>query len=184
GSRLRWLQPLYTVPFHLGPVILSPSQVALAILATLVVGAVSLTVWRTSFGRAYRAISDDPGAAALMGVDVDRTIARSCILGSALAGVAGFVIAAHYGIVSFSMGTMLGLKALTAAVLGGIGSIPGAALGGLLIGLLEGLWAGYLPGAYRDVAVFCALAALLALRPDGLFGTIRSSQQLPRSSQA
>lgn len=182
GSRLRWLQPLYTVPFQLGPITVSPSQLALPALAVAAVAAVGLTIRSTAFGRAYRAVSDDPGAAALMGVNVDRTIARACVLGSALAGVAGFVIAAHYGVVSFSMGTMLGLKALTAAVLGGIGSIPGAALGGLLIGLLEGLWAGYLPVAYRDVAVFAALAALLALRPDGLFGRTQASQQVPRSA--
>ncbi len=183
GSRLRWLQPFYTVPFHLGPVTLSASQLALAALAVAAVAMVSLTIRRTRFGRAYRAVSDDPGAAALMGVNIDRTIAQACVLGSMLAGVAGFVIATHYGVVSFAMGTMLGLKALTAAVLGGIGSIPGAALGGLLIGLLEGLWAGYLPGTYRDVAVFVALAAMLTLRPDGLLGTTQTSQQLPRSGQ-
>jgi branched-chain amino acid transport system permease protein len=183
GSRLRWLQPLYTVPFHLGPVALSPSQLALPALAAMAVAMVSLMIRGTRFGRAYRAVSDDPGAAALMGVNIDRTIAQACVLGSMLAGIAGFVIAAHYGVVSFAMGTMLGLKALTAAVLGGIGSIPGAALGGLLIGLLEGLWAGYLPGTYRDVAVFVALATMLALRPDGLLGTTQTSQQLPRSGQ-
>ena len=92
------------------------------------------------------------------------------MLGSALAAVAGFVIAAHYGIVGFAMGALWGFKALTAAVVGGIGSVPGAALGGVLIGLLETLWGGYLPGTYREVAVFALLALMLALRPNGLFG--------------
>lgn len=182
GSRLRWLQPLFALPWHVGPLTLNPSQFILAGLALAVVTAVGLTIRRTAFGRAYRAVSDDPGAAALMGVAIDRTIATACVIGSMLAGIAGYVIATHYGVVSFAMGTMLGLKALTAAVIGGIGSIPGAAVGGLMIGLVEGLWAGYLPGDYRDVAVFCALAATLALRPDGLLGRARASQQLPRAS--
>ena len=85
------------------------------------------------------------------------------MLGSVLAAVAGFVLVAHYGVVSFTMGTLLGLKALTAAVVGGIGSVPGAALGGVLIGLFESLWAGYLPSAYREVALFVVLA--LTARP-------------------
>ncbi|MFO1048809.1 MAG: branched-chain amino acid ABC transporter permease [Geminicoccaceae bacterium] len=182
GSRLRWLQPLFASPWHVGRLTLNPSQFILAALALIVVSVVGLTIRRTAFGRAYRAVSDDPGAAALVGVAIDRTIATACVLGSMLAGVAGYVIATHYGVVSFSMGTMLGLKALTAAVIGGIGSIPGAAVGGMMIGLLEGLWAGYLPGDYRDVAVFCALAATLALRPDGLLGRARASRQLPPAS--
>ena len=182
GSRLRWLQPLFASPWHVGRLTLNPSQFILAALALIVVTVVGLAVRRTGFGRAYRAVSDDPGAAALMGVAIDRTIATACVLGSMLAGIAGYVIATHYGVISFSMGTMLGLKALAAAVIGGIGSIPGAAVGGLMIGLFEGLWAGYLPGDYRDVAVFCALAAALALRPDGLLGRATASQQLPRAS--
>ena len=179
GSRQRWLQPLFATPWRIGPVTFSVGQFVLAGAAAAIVAAVSLVIRRTAFGRSYRAVADDPGAAALMGVDVDRTIGQACVLGSMLAGVAGFVVATHYGVVGFAMGTMLGLKALTAAVVGGIGSISGAALGGLLIGLLEGLWAGYLPGAYRDVALFGALALMLALRPDGLLGQNRVSQPIP-----
>ncbi len=170
GSTQRWLQPLFTSPMRVGPVIVSSSQLGLASIAATVIGALILLLRRSAFGRAFRACSDDAGAAALMGVDVERTVGRACMLGSVLAALAGFVLAMHYGVVSFAMGTLLGLKALTAAVIGGIGSVAGAALGGVLIGLFEGLWAGYLPGSYREVALFVLLALMLALRPDGLFG--------------
>lgn len=170
GSGQRWLQPLFTAPLRLGAVHISSSQMALALLALALIAALIILLRRSAFGRAYRACSDDPGAAALMGIDVGRTVGRACVLGSVLAAVAGYVLTMHYGVVGFGMGTLLGLKALTAAVVGGIGSVPGAALGGVLIGLFESLWAGYLPGAYREVALFVVLAVVLALRPDGLLG--------------
>lgn len=170
GSRQSWLQPLFTAPLRVGPIIVSPSQLGLAALAAALIGVVFVLLRRSAFGRAYRACADDAGAAALMGVDVARTTRHACMLGSVFAAVAGFVLAIHYGVVSFTMGALLALKALTAAVIGGIGSVPGAALGGVLIGLLESLWAGYLPGAYREVAVFVLLALMLVLRPNGLFG--------------
>jgi branched-chain amino acid transport system permease protein len=170
GSTQRWLQPLFTAPLRLGLVIVSPGQLALAVLTAMVIAALILLLRWSAFGRSFRACSDDAGAAALMGVNVERMVGQACMLGSMLAALAGFVLAIHYGVVSFAMGTLLGLKALTAAVIGGIGSVPGAALGGVLIGLLEGLWASYLPGSYREVALFALLAILLALRPEGLFG--------------
>ena len=137
GSGQRWLQPMLTSPLRLGPIIVSPSQLGLAALAIAIIGALVVLLRCSAFGRAYRASADDTGAAALMGVNVDRTTRHACMLGSMLAAVAGFVLVAHYGVVSFTMGTLLGLKALTAAVVGGIGSVPGAALGGMLIGLFE-----------------------------------------------
>jgi branched-chain amino acid transport system permease protein len=170
NSRQSWLQPFFTSPLQLGRVVVSPSQIGLAAMAAATVGTLGVVLRRSAFGRAYRACADDPIAAALMGVDIDRTLRQACVLGSALAALAGFVVAVHYGVVSFSMGTLLGLKALTAAVIGGIGSVPGAALGGVLIGMFESLWSGYLPSAYREVAMFALLALMLALRPDGLFG--------------
>lgn len=175
GSRQRWLQPFFTQPWLVeipgrGVVVVSLSQLLLAWLALVTVGAVVLILRRTAFGRSYRACADDVEAAALVGVDVDRIIRTTCVIGSMLAAVAGFVIATHYGIVSFAMGALWGFKALTAAVLGGIGSVSGAALGGVLIGVLESLWAGYLPSAYKEVAVFTLLALVLMLRPNGLFG--------------
>jgi branched-chain amino acid transport system permease protein len=175
GSRQSWLQPFFSQPLTIGgearsQIVVSLGQILLAGLALATIGAVTLVLRRTPFGRAFRACAEDPGAAALVGVDVDQTVAVTCVLGSALAAVAGFAIAGHYGIVGFAMGTLWGFKALTAAVVGGIGSVPGAALGGVLIGLLETLWAGYLPGTYREVAVFALLALMLAVRPNGLFG--------------
>jgi branched-chain amino acid transport system permease protein len=174
-SRQRWLEPFLAKPMSFLPgtaleVGLSLGQLVLAGVAVATIGLVILVLRRTAFGRAYRACADDSEAAALVGVDVGRTLAAACMLGSAVAAVAGLVVALRYGVVGFGMGTLLGFKALAAAVVGGIGSVPGAALGGVLIGLLEGLWAGYLPSAYREVALFGLLAVMLALRPQGLFG--------------
>lgn len=171
-SRQIWLPPFLGQPVAPGfvPVALSAGQAVLVAVAALAVGAVLLLLRRSAFGRCYRACADDPGAAALVGVDVARTLRRALVLGGALAGVAGFVVAARYGLVAFGMGTLWGFKALAAAIVGGIGSVPGAALGGALIGLAEGLWAAYLPGAYREAALFALLALVLLWRPHGLFG--------------
>jgi branched-chain amino acid transport system permease protein len=174
-SRQTWLPPFLDQPMVLldrsdGTVALSLGQALLALLAALAVAAVILLLRWSAFGRSYRACADDAEAAALVGVDVDRTLRDACVLGSAVAGIAGFVVAARYGIVAFGMGSLWGFKALAAAIIGGIGSVGGAACGGVLIGVLEGLWAGYLPGAYRDVALFALLALMLALRPHGLLG--------------
>ncbi|WP_052341214.1 branched-chain amino acid ABC transporter permease [Salinarimonas rosea] len=143
------------------------AAIALALAGAL---AAIVLVARSRFGRAWRAVSDDPDAAALMGVDARATLVGAVTLAGVLAALAGWFVVAHYGNISFAGGLMLGLKALVAAILGGIGSLPGALLGGLLLGLGESLWSAFLPGAYRDVAVFGALALLLALRPGGLLG--------------
>ena len=108
--------------------------------------------------------------AALIGVNVDRTISTTFVIGAALAAVAGFMVTLYYGVVDFYMGFLAGMKAFTAAVLGGIGSLPGAMLGGVLIGLIESLWAGYVNAQYKDVAVFGILMLVLMVRPNGLFG--------------
>lgn len=171
-SRQIWLPPFLEQPLDILPtdVTVSLGQTVLALLAALTVGGVLVLLRRTAFGRCYRACADDVEAAALVGVDTDRTLRLACVLGSAVAGVAGFVVAMRYGIVTFGMGTTWGFKALAAAIIGGIGSVSGAALGGVLVGLLEGLWAGYLPGVYREIALFALLALMLAIRPHGLFG--------------
>jgi branched-chain amino acid transport system permease protein len=108
--------------------------------------------------------------AALVGVDVDRTISITFIIGAALAAVAGTMYLMYYGVVSFSDGFVPGIKAFTAAVLGGIGSLPGAVIGGLLIGLIETMWSAYFSIDYKDVAAFSILAITLIFLPQGLLG--------------
>jgi branched-chain amino acid transport system permease protein len=108
--------------------------------------------------------------AALLGINVDRTISITFVMGAALASVAGLLYILQYGSVNFSDGFVPGVKAFTAAVLGGIGSLPGAVLGGLLIGLIEALWAAYVSSDYKDVASFSILAVTLVFLPSGLLG--------------
>ncbi len=116
--------------------------------------------------------------AALLGVDVDRTISVTFVMGAALAAVAGTMYLMYYGVASFNDGFIPGVKAFTAAVLGGIGSLPGAVLGGLLIGLIESLWSAYFSIAYKDVAAFGILAFVLIFKPTGISGPSGSREGL------
>ncbi len=152
------------------PVTVSGTQIFIVALAILTAAALGFFVMRTGLGRAHRACADDPVMAALLGVDVNRTIATTFALGAALAALAGLVVALYYGEADYSMGYLAGFKALTAALLGGFGSIPGALLGGLLLGLFEALWSGYLGLAYKDAAIFGVLILVLVFRPRGLLG--------------
>ncbi len=127
-------------------------------------------VSKTSLGRAQRACEQDQKMAALVGVDVDRTISITFVIGAALAAVAGTMYLMYYGVVNFSDGFVPGIKAFTAAVLGGIGSLPGAVIGGLLIGLIETMWSAYFSIDYKDVAAFSILAITLIFLPQGLLG--------------
>jgi len=124
----------------------------------------------TSLGRAQRACEQDMQMAALLGVDVDRVISTTFVMGAALAAVAGFMVTLYYGVIDFFIGFLAGVKAFTAAVLGGIGSLPGAMLGGILIGLIEAFWSGYFSVEYKDVSVFVVLILVLVFRPTGLLG--------------
>ena len=127
-------------------------------------------VSKTALGRSQRACEQDQKMAALVGVDVDRTISITFVIGAALAAVAGTMYLMYYGVVSFSDGFVPGIKAFTAAVLGGIGSLPGAVIGGLLIGLIETMWSAYFSIDYKDVAAFSILAITLIFLPQGLLG--------------
>jgi branched-chain amino acid transport system permease protein len=127
-------------------------------------------VAKTSLGRAQRACEQDQKMAALLGIDVDRTISITFIMGAALAAVAGTMYLMYYGVVNFNDGFVPGVKAFTAAVLGGIGSLPGAVIGGLLIGLIETMWSAYFSIDYKDVAAFSILAITLIFLPQGLLG--------------
>jgi branched-chain amino acid transport system permease protein len=127
-------------------------------------------VAKTQLGRAQRACEQDQKMAALVGVDVDRTVSMTFVIAAALAAVAGTMYVMYYGVVSFSDGFTPGVKAFTAAVLGGIGSLPGAVIGGILIGLIETFWSAYFSIDYKDVAAFSVLAITLIFLPQGLFG--------------
>ena len=108
--------------------------------------------------------------ATLLGINVDRTISLTFVMGAMLAAVAGMLVTLYYGVIDFFMGFIAGLKAFTAAVLGGIGSLPGAMLGGMLLGLVESFWAGYFSVEYKDVAAFGILVLVLIFLPTGLLG--------------
>ncbi len=144
------------------------------ILIVVVTGVLLLGFWylvqKTALGRAQRACAQDRGMAALLGIDVDRTISLTFVIGAALAAVAGVLYMMYYGVVNFADGFVPGVKAFTAAVLGGIGSLPGAVIGGLLIGLIEVFWSAYFSSDYKDVAAFSILAVTLIFRPSGLLG--------------
>lgn len=140
----------------------------------LVAGAVMLVVLdrivaKTKLGRSIRAVAQDAETASLMGVNIDRTIALTFILGGALGGAAGFLFGLGSG-VAYTMGFVPALKAFTAAVLGGIGNLRGAVIGGLLLGIVEALSTAWFPAAYIDVTAFAILVLVLMVRPTGILG--------------
>jgi branched-chain amino acid transport system permease protein len=148
------------------------SNIQIIIIMTTVVLMV-LFAWiigKTRLGRQMRACEQDLKMAALVGIDTDRTISLTFVIGAALAAVAGIMFLLYYGAIDFFIGFVAGIKAFTAAVLGGIGSVPGAMLGGLLIGLIEVFWAAYFSAEYKDVAAFSILAIVLIFLPTGILG--------------
>jgi branched-chain amino acid transport system permease protein len=154
------------------------TQILIVVLTVSLMGLLLLLVHHTRLGRAMRATAQSPALAGLMGVNVDRIIIITFMLGSALAAIAGVMVAGYYGQAHYHMGFMLGLKAFTAAVLGGIGNLSGAMLGGLALGVIEALGAGYigaltggfLGSHYQDVFAFAVLILVLVFRPSGLLG--------------
>lgn len=144
----------------------------LFIIATTAVIMIILTVLIkfTRMGKAMRATAQDREMAMLTGVNVDRVISSTFIIGSALAAIGGVLIASHVGRINFYIGFIAGIKAFTAAVLGGIGSIPGAVLGGLVLGWTESFATGYVSSDYEDVFAFLLLVLVLIFRPSGLLG--------------
>lgn len=179
GARDWWPQPVFATRFDLASAggftltALASQGIVLALTAALY----ALLAWvmrRTAFGRAHRACADDVGAAALMGLDINRTVATTFAIGGAYAAAAGYVIALYYGGINFFTGYLVGFKALAAAVVGGIGSVPGAMLGGALLGLVETFWSAYFAIEYKDIVAFGLLALFLVLRPQGLMGQERT----------
>ena len=147
-------------------------QILIVAVTSVVLLSFTYLVTKTPLGRAMRAVEQDSKMARLLGIDTDRTISFTFIIGSALAAVAGIMFLIYYGVIDFYIGFNAGIKAFTAAVLGGIGSLPGAVLGGLLIGLIEAFWSGYATVAYKDVAVYSILAIVLLFMPTGLLGRV------------
>jgi branched-chain amino acid transport system permease protein len=171
-------QLIVSHPHTFGGAIINDIQIIIFILALAIMAGLMVVVHRTRLGRAMRAVAENQHAAQLMGVDINRVISITFMLGSALAAIAGVMVSANYGLAHYYMGFLLGLKAFTAAVLGGIGNLRGAMLGGLLLGLIESLGAGYigditggfLGSNYQDVFAFFVLITVLVFRPSGLLG--------------
>jgi len=145
-------------------------QIFILAASFILMAALHLFIKKTRLGKAMRATSQDSRMASLVGIDSDKVIAVTFVIGSMLAAAAGVMVAMYYGVVNFFIGYTAGIKAFTAAVLGGIGNIPGAMLGGLLLGLVEGLGASYISSEYKDVFAFTILILVLIFRPTGLLG--------------
>jgi len=176
GASVKPLPPVITGGFVFGgagggfTVTISYIQILMILLTVVLMVAFSHLIGRTALGRAQRACQQDLVMAGLCGVNVDRTISLTFVMGAALAAVAGLMATLYYGVIDFFIGFLAGVKAFTAAVLGGIGSIPGAMLGGLLLGLVEAFLSGYFSIEYKDVAAFSILILVLIFLPTGLLG--------------
>jgi len=175
---LAFPQIIPLLSFNVGGAIITGVQIAIILTSLLMMAGLTLMVYRTKLGIAMRATSQNPQVAGLMGIDIDRIIAFTFIVGAGLAAVAGVMVGTYYGIAHYSMGSLLGMKAFSAAVLGGIGNLAGAMLGGILLGIVEALGAGYIGDLtnnvfgsnYQDVFAFLVLIAVLVFRPSGLLG--------------
>lgn len=148
----------------------SPVQTFILGASVLIMIGLHLFVAKTRLGKAMRATSEDRVMAGLVGIDINRVISVTFMIGSALAAVAGVMVTLYYGVVHFFMGYLAGIKAFTAAVLGGIGSIPGAMFGGFMLGLIENFGASYVSSVYKDAFAFIVLIITLIVRPSGLLG--------------
>ena len=184
--------------YYIAGATITTVQIAILAICLGLMAALAILVYRTPLGTAMRATAQNPQVAGLMGIDVNRVIAATFVIGAALGAIAGVLFGTYYGIAQYTMGSVLGLKAFSAAVLGGIGNIPGAMLGGVLLGLVEALGAGYIGdftdlcaygwlaglidacgggghfilfgSNYQDVFAFVVLILVLVFRPSGLLG--------------
>ena len=176
GARIKPMAPVIQGGFTLFEergftVQLGYIQILIIMLTVGLMAAFGLLIARTTLGRAQRACQQDRNMAALLGINIDHTIAMTFIIGASLAAVAGVMVTLYYGVINFFIGFLAGLKAFTAAVLGGIGSLPGAMLGGFILGLIEVFWAAYFSAEYKDVAAYSILVLVLIFRPSGLLGS-------------
>ena len=175
GAKIKPIQPVIKGGFTFfenGSLVVSLSylQIFIIIITVILLSIFSYIISKTPLGRSQRACEQDLTMSKLLGINVDRTISITFIIGASLASVAGMMFVLYYGVIDFFIGFLTGIKAFTAAVLGGIGSIPGAVIGGLLIGLIETFWSAYFTIEYKDVAVFSILVIVLIFRPYGILG--------------
>ena len=168
--------PLPVVRFKIGGAVLDMRAIMIWIVAIVLMGALYFFVQRSRVGKAMRATAQDPEAARMMGVDVDRVVIMAFFLGSALAGAGGLIFGLYYNFTSFIIGFTAGLRAFTAAVLGGIGNVPGAMVGGVIIGLIEAMGGQFIATAWTDVIIFSILVLVLVFKPAGLFGRVAPSK--------
>ena len=155
---------------------MQPSELVIFITTAIVMVSLTTFIKFTRIGKAMRATSHDRTMAMLLGVNVDRVVSATFVIGSSLAAVGGVLISSHIGQINFYIGFIAGIKAFTAAVLGGIGSIPGAVLGGLVLGWTESFATGYISSDYEDVFAFGLLVFILIFRPAGILGKATSEK--------
>ena len=164
--------PLPPLTFEIGGAVVRLREILIWVIAIILMGGLSYFVTYSKMGKAMRATAQDPEAARMMGVEVDRVIMTAFFIGSALAGASGMIFGLYYNYTSFIVGFSAGLRAFTAAVLGGIGNVPGAMLGGVLIGVIEAMSGQIVGTAWTDVVIFSILVLVLVFRPAGLLGRV------------
>ena len=164
--------PLPPIAWQIGGAVLRLREVLIWIIALALMVGLTYFVQRTRMGKAMRATAQDPEAARMMGVEVDRVVMTTFFLSSALAGACGMILGLYYNLAKVDIGFAAGLRAFTAAVLGGIGNVPGAMLGGVVIGLIEAVSGQTVGTAWADVIIFGLLVLVLIVRPAGLMGRL------------
>ncbi len=175
AASMNYPNPLPRIKYQIGGAVLEMREVLIWVVSLVLMLALLWLVQYTRVGKAMRATAQDPEAARMMGVEVDRVIIMAFFLGSALAGAGGLIFGLYYNFTSYVIGFTAGLRAFTAAVLGGIGNVPGAMLGGVIIGLIEAV-GGLVSTSWTDVFIFSILVMVLVLRPAGLLGRLAPSK--------
>jgi branched-chain amino acid transport system permease protein len=171
GSETKTFPEIFNLgKVYIGSAIVMWNQIIIAALSLIIMIILSIIVYKTKLGGAMRAISQNPSAAKLMGIPVNRIITVTFFIGTMCAAIAGSMVAMYYGAIDTTMYLAVNLKTFTSVVLGGVGSLPGAMLGGIIIGVLETFVAGYISSDYRDAVAFVILIIVLIFRPTGLFG--------------
>jgi len=164
--------PLPPITWAIGGAVLRLREVLIWGISVVLMGGLYLFTQRSRMGKAMRATAQDPEAARMMGVEVDRVVMTAFFIGSALAGAGGMIFGLYYNFTSFTVGYSAGLRAFTAAVLGGIGNVPGAMLGGFIIGLTETMSGQFVAVRWTDVVIFSILVLVLVFKPSGLLGRV------------